>query len=797
MSQRFCAIRFVSTYLLATLAILVYSLLVVPGTLEYSHLGFSVLIGFIGIFCALTPMESLRTWGSLVLAALIMRIGLDSVATLGGIDGVIRGTVVVLLVLAVTRIYARAQIDQLLGVLLAAVILLSLAPGDEIRAYNRFLVGQTSDRLYTSPTFDYFPAERIIVDGEEGIAIPGAPRDADPVEDDGVAQGRVRVLRDEEIRLRFFAPEDGLLVERDVDISLLEGRGGHYPGIPYYHLGPGGVEAAISTPDLVENVLRLGNPPVLATEMMSEVIRRRLEASGGIYDSLRWGDDFEATLADGEISVETGGLPHTAPTSATRIVGPLQTADGEAIALLGRDLEVYGIQGEGLSRSHTLGADLVEDVELAEFVVADVTGDGLDELLMSSVHSPSRILRPAIGGSWELLWMAREDDPTFRFETVIPREGDTPEIVALSRSRVRAHPLRYLSGYRLENGTLVPTWRSMMALVDVRSLDVTGDGSPELVGTRFGEHRFWVLSDHRMPVTTALWIGVGLLLVLLAVARLRSGIGLSRARVLVLAASAAVVVISLTVGAVGYSGEYPSAEATGQLTPAPLLPGGCQIADTEISDVAGFVADAVRNTRSEEKFWYTGWIATHHGKRQVNAMFDGVVNLPGGYVSNVRVNANPLRFFRWDDSLYAEERGLWHDEGEARVSLDPFADFGWLETIAPDLESRGTGSVLGLPALVFSADLGMDEWLQAAGADPVETLAINGGGVPGAVSVEVRIDPEEGRLVEYTVEVRAPLPGVGWYKQETFFRFYRFDDPSIGPVPVDEILEHIRRSPLE
>ncbi len=780
-------VRIAGYFLLAIFSVAVYALLVVPGTLEYSHLAFAAILGF-GLLLALLLTEDIWfSYGVCALGAVAMRAGLDSLVSLSGFAFVVRAVLVLLVVSVVMSLYGRIRIGGILAVVLAVSLVWMIAPGEQIRAHNAFWVIDVGPRLYDSRVFDYFPTTEVQIPGGPGVRTLGDPDDSGNEEE----SPRDRVLRDQELRTRTFVPGEGGLREEDHGSSPLD-QSGHYLAFPYYHLRPWGVEAALSTTELIEQTMTLGNAPRLGLNLALDAIAERLEATGGVSDTAILEGVGEVSLAKGRLTVETPSEEAlSAPTPATHIVGDIRTHEGRGVAVLGETLQVFSVGEEGLKLSHTLDSDLVEDVALAEFFAADVTGDGRDELLMSSIHSPSRILRPTSEGGWDTLWMANEDDISFRFETVMDR-GSDPEIVAQSRSRVRAHPLRYLSGYRLRKDTLVPTWRTMTTLVDVHALDVTGDGREELVGSRFGEHRFWVLARHGIPVIAGVWFLLALVPVALIIYRSRRGLAPLGSRPLLAVVAVLIVSASLAIAGYGHGGEYPSANPAAKESDV-----DDSVSNDDISDIpplTSIVDEALENTRREDRFWYTGWIATHHGKRQVNAMFDGTFHMPQGYISNVRVAANPLRLFRWEDTLYSEEDGIWRNEGRAKRDLGPLEGFEWLVNLASEMEREEVGAVLGVPALVYRGEFGMDRWFEACGLAGEIPGEVRDMASRGRVSVEARVEPEARRLMEYSVDFEAPLPGVGWFRQEVFFRMYHFGDPSIEPVDVDEIREHVRRS---
>lgn len=216
-----------------------------------------------------------------------------------------------------------------------------------------------------------------------------------------------------------------------------------------------------------------------------------------------------------------------------------------------------GSLGGHPSMSASLGGVKVRDVDRLpawvrvhlsandEVLLADIDGDGTDEILVSG--TPSRILKLVAGQELVEIWVAGDD--VFRFETVTA-DGT---IIGNANSYKRAEAKRYLTGYRLvadnksvgfkrvaasdsaDSGSLLagghiadgqslnlatsyalaPMWRTSNTVINVRSGDVTGDGADELVAALYKDHAFVVLEEHGIPVTEIAWgmLGLGYLLV--------------------------------------------------------------------------------------------------------------------------------------------------------------------------------------------------------------------------------------------------------------------------------------------
>ncbi|MFO8061219.1 MAG: O-antigen ligase family protein, partial [Bacillota bacterium] len=499
-------------------AVLFYHLIVVPGLLDYSHYALTALVaGGVGSVYLLRPGER-RGVITFVLAVLFSVEALESIHS-WSLAAEIGGTVVILAVIsAVAGIYGRLHASQLAAVVLAAVLIMSAASVDEMRLWNNHWLLWESPALYGGEVFPYFPLRTgdITGDGRAEIVTWGNAEETPP----GEEEDEVQVLRPEKVYLYVFA-WDGRRFSRlppgDLTADELERAHrlvrDHYPGFPYYRLTREGLLLpGVSTEQLVDAALDFGRVTEMVTGLNREVVEGRVADLEGLVDEAAYpGLGLDSVrLSGGQLEVDLeSGETVVFSTDASKIIAPLSLEGGTALAVLGSSLELVSVSPDGLTLSHRLSEDQVPAVGLSEFIVGDVTGDGLDEVLLSSNRGPARILRPGPGGSWQLLWAAREDDDSFRFETVVP--GDPPLIIALDPSRVRGDPLRYLSGYHLTDGGLTSAWRTMTTLVDVSMADVTGDGDREIIGGRYGRHQFWVLRNHRLPVNGILWAVAGLI----------------------------------------------------------------------------------------------------------------------------------------------------------------------------------------------------------------------------------------------------------------------------------------------
>ncbi len=241
-----------------------------------------------------------------------------------------------------------------------------------------------------------------------------------------------------------------------------------------------------------------------------------------------------------------------------------------------------------------------------------------------------------------------------------------------------------------------------------------------------------------------------------------------------------IIILTLLAAAGGCGYTYPSAPVPQGEVPA--------VRETEpvAADYFGdIVSAAVEATRGEDRFWYTGWIASFVGKRQVNSMFDGTVYAPGGYIANVRVVGNPLRVARWEGELFVEEGDNWRRAGTTAETYDPFFAFEDLFASARDVAAAGAEPVLGVMCLVYEGRLD-PEVLSGVSAGRAELLG------DSEAFFRLWIEREQGRIMQFTVDFQMGLVGMGILGQEVFFRFYRFGDPAVEPVDVRRIERYLR-----
>ncbi len=503
-------------FALGLFLIIFYHVIIIPGLLDYSVYAFLPFALVLPLLIYLMPMHQRRNWAVFAIGVLLAFHALNTTNVPPGVlewgaFGLILGVVG-----GVAFWYGRLNKVQVVALALAALLLVVLAPGEQMRLWGDFYLLAESPRTYDGDIFPYFPLTTLT--SPEGDAVWVATwGNADEVEyEDGV-----EVLKPDSFYPYVYRWDNGLVRVPPEDlpdttrVELTRMMASHYPAFPFYrYRSDGGMMMPNAlTASLIEKIMDFGGAPKTALTLSTRVMGDRLEQGDGALDeAVLSHPDFEhAELRPGQLHLQYQGETWRYPTDATAIRGLITLEAGTGLVLQGSALEIVMPSDGQLRATHRLTAEHMPGLGQADVLIRDVDGNGVDEILLSSTRDPSRILLPRPDGSWEHLWVARDDDLTFRFEDVWDDDG-TPEIVALDKSRVRDHPLRYLSGYELDpQGVLVARWRSLITLVDVRYADFDGDGSPELIGTRYGTHRFWVLKRHGLPVVPALW-GIALMM---------------------------------------------------------------------------------------------------------------------------------------------------------------------------------------------------------------------------------------------------------------------------------------------
>jgi len=224
--------------------------------------------------------------------------------------------------------------------------------------------------------------------------------------------------------------------------------------------------------------------------------------------------------------------------------------------------------------------------------------------------------------------------------------------------------------------------------------------------------------------------------------------------------------------------------------------------------------ETMNNSELAERFWFTGYIRNSLQKHLVTSMFDGVMSRPKeAFIVNGRIAAQPFQYYGYGDERYIKKNEGWRrlfDDETPPLPFDPFAGFSdWLPLLE-EAAQRPDETILGRPSHVIEVRISAKDWVERSPSPlfaDLEQLAESGTAVDlqaemdrileeTVVKTTFWITKEEKLITQYQTWIVMPLPGGGYFDQETFFRFYRFGDPSIEtthlPEPED-VLKWVRQ----
>ncbi|MFA9559339.1 hypothetical protein ACERII_18665 [Evansella sp. AB-rgal1] len=496
-----------------------YHLLLVPFVLEFSIIG--LVIGWGGLLALffIIPSKN-RKQVAIYLFLLVFTVkALENIGFLINFTRISYFIIVLLAIYIIGRFYGKLS-NTIVMTLIATVIIINFTVDrGELRMANHFTKLWESPVLYTGNTVDYFPltVRDIDNDGQYEIITFGHSHELVELYEERVRKGldpdRMPYDLEEEKLFIYIYKWDGKEFTRvdneTVDLDELRPYlPKDYIGFPYFVWDEDfTLVPQTQLQDLAEKTGQFGASPFHIFNQDIHAINQYLTIYDGIYDKK---DEFnlntnieQIKIEDGELNiVREGNDIISMSTRATKIIDLIQTDDGLGLLLLSDQLELWNItDGNELELTHVLTENEISDVMNSEYIVADLQHDGNGEILISS--ATSRIIKPLPNGEWDILFTSR--DTSLRFEDfgTIGSQND-PGIVALSKSLVRNNPLRFLTGFSYTDEGLQQDWKSFLSLINVSSVDITGDGQNELVATIWRSHRIYVFSKHGLPVTTFL-----------------------------------------------------------------------------------------------------------------------------------------------------------------------------------------------------------------------------------------------------------------------------------------------------
>jgi hypothetical protein len=236
-------------------------------------------------------------------------------------------------------------------------------------------------------------------------------------------------------------------------------------------------------------------------------------------------------------------------------------------------------------------------------------------------------------------------------------------------------------------------------------------------------------------------------------------------------------------------------------------------AEPELIDARELVEQAVKTTnesKETQNFWFTGYIKNSIQNRTTTSMFDGVAMRPqDAYNVYGRIAAGPYQYYHYGDSNFIKRDGIWYPaESTDHPPFDPFGGFtDWLPLLE-DAKKLPDQSVLSHLSDVVEVRISAKEWMEQSAsplfaeyrtaleaAEEVETTdaleTLNHLLDNTVVKMTLWIGKKDKIIYQYSTWIVMPLPGAGYFDQETFFRFYRYNDPRISDQI--QLPEHVEK----
>lgn len=234
---------------------------------------------------------------------------------------------------------------------------------------------------------------------------------------------------------------------------------------------------------------------------------------------------------------------------------------------------------------------------------------------------------------------------------------------------------------------------------------------------------------------------------------------------------------------------YPSEVTEFPAEAAPVEP--------ETFDATALLAKAIEVSDTDEEaqsFWYTGYVKNNIGRRSTTSMYDGIVYRPGdAYLVNGRVATRMYQYFHFGDKSFISRGGNWfRGNPEEVLPFEPLRGFSdWLP-LMDEAVKLPDSAVLSTPTHVVQVQLDAREWVErspselfdelraAVGEDENLQHVLDNTIVKMTLWIAKEDAPKQANyILQYSTWLVMPLPGGGYFDQETFFRFYQHGDPAI------------------
>lgn len=504
---------------LSLFAFFFYHLLVLPAVLEFSLLGIIAVLSILFLLFFLLKTGERKPYVVFLLLLLLADKGIQNLTVWEGLPFALGLLFLLLFLFIIAKSYGKLPYPALAAMLVTLLIPLFLVNRADVPVLTHFTIAWKSEPIYLGKSIDYFPyllrdingdgkIEIVTLGNEKEIkAIDAEKKKSPPLKEEPAVE-----QKEEPLRLYAYAWQNGGVKEGSVPSDAADGLmrelTADYPGFPYYTVENGRLLPAIQRKSLAEGMMQFGTVPFRALELDLSSLTHQMSLQKGEYDSLSQPLNsayHDLHLLPGMLKGMKGMTPFSYPTDATKIIGTLHVGEEEAILLQGKNLSLVMIEGNGEIRSfQKLTPEQIPDLPMAEVIIANVDGKPGEEVLLSfptDSKTTAKILSPRPDGKWEILWNAK--DTIFRFEGLWQRNGQE-EMIALDKSRISAHPRRFMTGYRYQDHALVQDWRSFLSFINIRGADLDGDGKDELIAQVYQKHQIYVLKPHSIPVTAIL-----------------------------------------------------------------------------------------------------------------------------------------------------------------------------------------------------------------------------------------------------------------------------------------------------
>ncbi len=799
--------------LFAVYLFILYELLIVPAILDWSVYGILVSVGISGLLVYALPSAHRRNLTVLGLTFLLMVRALDNISFL---EWYLRipGVLVIFIILGFTgRVLGRVAPTRFLTVFLVALAINLTVPLDEVPLWSEFTVKWRSPVLYRQGgTVDYFPLLSVDLndDGKAEIITQG--------NFDSVVRERENIIAGEEDGKLLWNENNQYMVfgwngrsfdrlaktaySRELLVSALQQD---YINFPYYtadwkESGDALQQDLHPLTDrdvIVSKTMRFGDAPFYNLVLSLESTRMRQESwhrlISGIADtspektvpvssiSITEPWQLSAEITGSELRGNYAGKEFSVATEATAILGAGRLLNGASaqLVVLGTRLRIFDVSPSGeVKLINEITRDQITDISSAEALLADVDGDGTDELMLNTEQA--RILELDDGGNWRVLWASTDD--SFRFEGFASLGPDRkPHIIALSKSNVRNNRTRYMTGYEYTNQGLQQKWRVFSGMINLTPADVDGDRENELAAYLYKKHVIMVLEKHRLPVVPVLY-GLTMLLVLTGV-----GIRLKGRNKTVVPLLLILTILVLSGGCTYKSGF--------KTMPRAAAPENAKIVQPDPENTAELLKEAAAKTESEgRRFWFQGWTSSKIQKRKTTSMFNqGTVDRDKGFIIDASILQKKYTYYRWDDKVYVNQYGKWRRAGSEQVPTDLFAGFEKLTAAADKMRQLPEETIMGRQCLVLQAELNGSDMTQLvpAGIQLPDDSYSRGLLDRAAMVYTIWIGIEDNFIYQYKTTLEMPVPGAGSLTQETFYKFWDYNSPSVQLTTPDRIERYL------